>query len=1603
MAGSSMTSSRQFIERVRRTFLFDDDLPDHLRDGALNLQTQLNNALKLLSEDLYSKKSHFILELVQNADDNSYRDGVTPELSIQISPSRLVFANNELGFTEENISAICKVGASSKAKDKQIHIGEKGIGFKSVFSVSNAPEIHSNGYHFRFDRTDSKNLLGYVIPTWCEPAREARRGYTTIVLPAAPGYVFNDSTVTELDARVLLFLNKLRQLTLAFPDSQRVYRRQDEADFCCLTTEIAPLSADTGIGEFRYLRVSKSYAMSGPYEDQKRPDLSESNLVLSFPVDNYGAAKPEAASHVFAYLPVQQVGFYFPLHADFILSSGRETILNDRPWNQRLRDAIAETFVSALAEFRKTEALGLSYLRFVPSESDVVDDFFIEVRPQIIKGLSAEDSLPSATGTWRKPGDLRIADKGFRALFTSAQALSLFGFEYIDSRVQGERSLLRELGVREAGRAEVLALFNVHGQWVATQPLEWRASLYAYIAADTANFLKAGLLKVPCLPTSSGSYVIPAQTQVFFPLGKKKKYGFESELTIVDNELFDAAQELSPQVEELFEQMNVRRDDPYDLVVGHILPRHEGESWKTSAFEGLVGHLRYIKEKLEVFLEQAGSHGKSAEDAFELLRDGIWVGTKLVNEHGNWTFRRVGALYLGKEYKPGFCIETLTEGGLDPSLYVSADYLAKKPKDPDSDAKSWREFFTRLGIRTSPALEPMGNDWKCSKELNLLMSSAKPSTRKATLECLNLHWGQYSSRLTYTVQSSRSRYNTTLETTFLREIRSMSAPLKGKRESAPLSECYYLTEEIRATLGDTAPYVDAFLVINSMLDACKVTYRLDAKTLIKRLNQLKQSQSGTAKQVQSIYRALEGRPWESDDAYIRHALENDGLIRLTGTHRGWFSQSEVAWQSNGPFLDSLYPPIQATYKDFQGFFVDKLKVSRNLPLSKCVEALAHLDKIPNQFSREEEALAIYKRAERALKPQFGREVKLPDWIDTFKYEAVFVDNRGDLVTRDDGLYANDSPWLADLFKDEEGLSFLAISSDEIPRLNRLMTASGVSRLSEAVSIQVEAIEGGELDAELTSRLQRSVPHFARILYSRVPSAFESAMEAGKLTALWELQVMEVPVVNLQVELGEFERQATTDAAMADGHIYYRANVRSLKDRVANELSKYLAGTNDLADTFVRILMEEDDEGIEEFLRVRSIGQLPSDLSKRIHPQQLPTTEGHDGAEGELLRRDSSADEQAADLQSGVDDDGSPQPAHQPEVQPEVGGLALSLERTRPNDAAQADETAAVPRSSATSFEAGRVPQEHPTTPAVRSVPPSSPAPTSGQDAAASSAGGATHPTSPKQSGRRPALPPTTQLPSGGYATSTFPLTTRGDNGPPSAEASAAKGISQGNSAPKISQVRTRSGRLLSYAERPSDIGRASPENDPTSAEARDATGKAAVAHALKSLAGRWASMTEMPHNNPGFDILARTFEDVDEYIEVKGQTGAWTQEGVALTPTELSKAREQDGHYWLCVVEFAQDDKRRQIHLIRNPFSLVSQFRFDVGWKGVAQTITSAPTVPEKGMYIDIADEGAGRIISVKKRGAFYRVHVILKTERQVYTPFNPAKMSLSLEPLWQE
>jgi hypothetical protein len=95
---------------------------------------------------------------------------------------------------------------------------------------------------------------------------------------------------------------------------------------------------------------------------------------------------------------------------------------------------------------------------------------------------------------------------------------------------------------------------------------------------------------------------------------------------------------------------------------------------------------------------------------------------------------------------------------------------------------------------------------------------------------------------------------------------------------------------------------------------------------------------------------------------------------------------------------------------------------------------------------------------------------------------------------------------------------------------------------------------------------------------------------------------------------------------------------------------------------------------------------------------------------------------------------------------------------------------------------------------------------------------------------------------------------------------------------------------------------------------------------------------EMPHNYPGFDIVSE-----DEHgttlrrIEVKSTEGPWGERGVVLSRRQFTENWNEGPLYWLYVVEYATSPEKQKIYPIPDPVAKVTAFVFDNGWAGVAQ------------------------------------------------------------------
>ncbi|MFQ6041628.1 MAG: sacsin N-terminal ATP-binding-like domain-containing protein, partial [Candidatus Poribacteria bacterium] len=97
-------------------------------------------------------QGRYVFELLQNIRDAALynEDDGRSSAFFLVTRTALIVANYGRPFDLDGIKSIRSIGLSTKASTK--YIGHKGIGFKSVFEITENPQIFSGGYQLQFSR-----------------------------------------------------------------------------------------------------------------------------------------------------------------------------------------------------------------------------------------------------------------------------------------------------------------------------------------------------------------------------------------------------------------------------------------------------------------------------------------------------------------------------------------------------------------------------------------------------------------------------------------------------------------------------------------------------------------------------------------------------------------------------------------------------------------------------------------------------------------------------------------------------------------------------------------------------------------------------------------------------------------------------------------------------------------------------------------------------------------------------------------------------------------------------------------------------------------------------------------------------------------------------------------------------------------------------------------------------------------------------------------------------------------------------------------------------------------------------------------------------------
>ena len=364
---------------------------------------------------MYSDSTHFVYEILQNADDY----GAT-EVLFKLSKNELLIEHNGEPFIEQNVKAITYFGKST-SRDDLVKTGRFGVGFKSVFAFTATPIIISGDEHFQI--YGLYRVKEYPYPDGFPRCR------TRIVIPfnhevERPNYVEDwtqpeeafskiSTRLTTLNMNTLLFTRNIREIRWEIDGNSGHYLREDGIDNSVRFTTITD-----GEQLNKYLVFSRV----PQWENQEYKAVD-----IAFVMDENDHIASAGDSLYVLFATKQETHLKFILNGPYRTNPARETISEDDPFNKHLMKETGELMKEVLPQLRERGLLTIQFLAVLPNENDKLPDFYRPIRKRLLESFRNENLTPMKGGTHAPAAGIYQGSRQLSALISDEDLATILG------------------------------------------------------------------------------------------------------------------------------------------------------------------------------------------------------------------------------------------------------------------------------------------------------------------------------------------------------------------------------------------------------------------------------------------------------------------------------------------------------------------------------------------------------------------------------------------------------------------------------------------------------------------------------------------------------------------------------------------------------------------------------------------------------------------------------------------------------------------------------------------------------------------------------------------------------------------------------------------------------------------------------------------------------------------------------------------------------------------------------------------------------------------------------------------------------------------------
>lgn len=555
---------------------------------------------------LYSDSSHFVYEILQNAEDAKAKS-----ITFSLFPDKLEIIHDGAPFTFKDVESITSIGRSTKVEDITA-IGKFGVGFKSVYAITQSPTIRSGGFNF--------TIKNFVVPTINTDGQS--QDSTSIVLPfdhqsktSAETHTLVKNRLENLGLLTLLFLKHITKVV--WNESERIgqYERFAETKYKGFDN-VRRVSLVSSTSTEQYLVFERPITIS---EKGLRVEIA---YKLSLGEGNKEKIIHSTTSKLFVFLPTNEETYLkFLTQGPFRTTPARDNIPFEDENNRYLIQEIATLVADSLPIVRELALLDVSFLNILPLKELTVSkqDIYNAVSTAIVQSFkSAEPLIPTHRTTNCTASTALLArGKDLTQLLDSSDTSQLFKrTEWIHSDITADRTPeIRDFFLNKLGIPEIdFETFgrNLSANFLKRKDVSWFKEFYKLLKDQKSlwrvgsTLQQAGVIRIkPFIQLEDGDQIAPfddtGNPQVYLPATSKRKTHFKT----VHSEIVADEEALS-----FLQELGLREPDLFAEISEYVIPKYEERQVtpaSTEYFEDfinlIIGYQEIRSDKKGKFLD----------------------------------------------------------------------------------------------------------------------------------------------------------------------------------------------------------------------------------------------------------------------------------------------------------------------------------------------------------------------------------------------------------------------------------------------------------------------------------------------------------------------------------------------------------------------------------------------------------------------------------------------------------------------------------------------------------------------------------------------------------------------------------------------------------------------------------------------------------------------------------------------------------------------------------------------------------------------------------------------------------------------------------------